>query len=120
MTAIKWFLFLPVGFALIFLAQVLAGLLIGCTAWWIGLPILFFFGVIVAMAGMIPVKMVSNPPVAASILLTLFIGVEIFALWSGFDALELREKVGRILVDVQLVIGALLGAQQEDEGPVTP
>ncbi len=81
--------------------------------WWIGLPLVFFFGVIVACAGIVPVKMTSEPKIAAAILLTLFVILECLALTSAFAGLSTKALIGRILVDIQIVIGALGGAMPQ-------
>ena len=113
MTILRWIGFLPLGLVLIVLVQTLAGLLVSNTAWWIGLPVLFFFGILSVMATMFPVKMAPKPPIAAAVLLTIFVVLEVISLWSGFSDLTAKEAVGRILVDIQLVIGAIVGAQKD-------
>ncbi|MCX6879376.1 MAG: hypothetical protein NTW21_37080 [Verrucomicrobia bacterium] len=104
-----WLTFLPCAAVLIAIAQLLAGLIVANSPWWLGLPLVFFSGVIVVMAGLAPVKMTSDPKVAATVLLTLFVLFETLALTKVFADHSAKELIGRILVDIQIIIGALMG-----------
>jgi len=113
MKILRWLIFLPCAAVFIAIAQLLAGLTVGHTPWWIGLPLVFFFGIIVAATAALPVKMTSDPKIAAAILLTLFVLFEALALTSVLAGLSTKELIGRILVDIQIILGALMGAMPE-------
>jgi FtsH-binding integral membrane protein len=115
MNALKWIAFLPLAALLIALAQLVTGMIIQNTPWWFGLPLVFFFGVIVAMAGMLPVKMVSDPKIAATVLITLFVLFEGISLMGVASSLPTKELIGRILVDIQILVGAFIGANQYEK-----
>ena len=113
MKILRWLTFLPCAAVLIAIAQLLTGLLVEHSPWWIGLPLVFFFGVLVVGAGMVPVKMTSDPKIAAAIMLTLFVLFEGLALTSLFAGLSTKDLIGRILVDIQIILGALAGAMPD-------
>jgi len=115
MKIFRWLTFLPCAAVLVAIAQLLTGLLVEHSPWWIGLPLVFLFGVLVVAAGMVPVKMTSDPKIAAAILLTLFALFEGLALTSVFAALSTKDLIGRILVDIQIIIGALAGAMPDGD-----
>jgi hypothetical protein len=114
MNALRWILFLPQAAILIGIAQLVTGLVVENTPWWLGLPLVFFFGVIVAMAGMAPVRMVSDPKIAAAIVITLFVLFEGIALAGAAPNLPTKVLIGRVLVDLQIFAGALAGAQKDE------
>jgi hypothetical protein len=113
MNSLKWFVFLPLAALLIALAQLVTGMIVQNTPWWLGLPLVFFFGVIVAMAGMLPLKMVSDPKIAATVLITLFVLFEGISLMGIASSLPTKGLVGRILVDIQILAGAFAGARRD-------
>ena len=117
MKVLRWLVFLPLAAVLIAIAQLLTGWIVGHSTWWIGLPVVFFFGVIVAGAGMIPVRMTSDPKIAAAVILTLFVLFEGIALAKSFGSFPVKELIGRILVDFQILVGALMGASPGGEQP---
>jgi len=114
MNALRWILFLPLAAILIGIAQLVTGLIVENTPWWLGLPLVFFFGVIVAMAGMAPVRMVSDPKIAAAVLITLFVLFEGIALTGVASDLSTKELIGRVLVDLQIVAGAFIGTKKNE------
>jgi len=113
MNALRWILFLPLAAILIGIAQLVTGLVVENTPWWLGLPLVFFFGVIVAMAGMAPVRMVSDLKIVAAIVITLFILFEGIALAGVASDLPTKELLGRVMVDLQIIAGALVGARKD-------
>jgi hypothetical protein len=115
MNAFKWIVFLPLAALLIALAQLVTGMIIQNTPWWLGLPLVFFFGVIVAMAGILPVKMTSDPKIAATIVITFFVLFEGIALFGIAATLPTKELIGRILVDIQILAGAFAGAKRQNQ-----
>ena len=113
MNALRWIFFLPIAAVLIAGAQLVAGLIVQHAPWWLGIPLVFFLGVFVAMAGMIPARMTSDPKIAATIVITLFVLLEGTSLVGIASSLPAKGLIGRILVDLQILAGAFAGAKRQ-------
>ena len=113
MTALRWILFLPVAVILIGIAHSLTGLLSANAPWWIAIPIMIFFAVFLIMTSALPVKIAPVPLIGATILLTLFIPVEGFTLVSSFSLVTKTELIARILTDSYVILGAIIGTQNQ-------
>ena len=100
MSALRWITFIPLAAITISVAQLVTGFIAEKTAWWIGLPIIFFFGIIIAMATMVPVRWCPDVKIGAGVILSLFLLLELVALFSQFEWLSVPERVGRILTDI--------------------
>jgi hypothetical protein len=107
MTALRWFAFLLVGIVTIAIAQLLTGMLAKAAPWWISVPLVLFFGVVLTIATIVPVTMAPNPKIGATILLTLLLLFEIIVLVSQFPEMTVDERIVRILTDIYLCSGAL-------------
>ena len=107
MTILRWLAFLPIGLISIVITLFLTGALAEVAPWWISVPLVLFFGVILTMATILPVSIAPSPKIAATILLTLFLLFELIALFSQFGDMTGAERAVRILTDIYLCIGAI-------------
>ena len=79
MKILRWLFFLPIGFVLMGIAQFAVAFVAERTSFWVGAPLILFFGVLIVAASMIPCRIAPNPKVGAAILLTLFVLFELLS-----------------------------------------
>ena len=108
MRTIRWITFIPLAAITISVSQLVTGFIAEKMVWWIGLPIIFFFGIIITMATMVPVRWCPDVKIGAGVILSLFLLFELVALFSVFGLLSPAERVGRVLTDIYLVIGGII------------
>ena len=113
MKILRWLFFLPIGFVLMGIAQFAVGFVAERTSFWVGAPLILFFGVLIVAASMIPCRIAPNPKVGATILLTLFVLFELLSLYSFLPSAHLFPAVARLYADVALVLGGVIGAHSE-------
>ena len=106
---LRWLVFLPVGAVLVGLAQIGVVTTAEGISWWVSAPLIIFFGVIPAGAGLIPTLIAPNRKIGATILLTLFILFEVIALLSAFHAMTLYPFIMRVYADIAIITGAISG-----------
>ena len=119
MTLLRWITFLPVGGVLIATAQFLAITVAEAIAWWISAPLILFFGALIAMSSLIPVRIAPNRLVGAAILLALFILFEGIALASILPQTQFYPGIIRVYTDVAIVAGAIIGVKLDRDGDFT-
>ena len=110
MKILRWLVFLPVGAVCIALAQFVVALIAENLMWWVGAPMILFFGAVIAMASMVPSRIAPDPKVGATVLLTLFALFEVFALVSFLPKATIFPAIARLYADVVLVIGGVAAA----------
>ena len=106
---LRWLVFLPVGAVLIAIAQVSVVMTAEGSSWWVSAPLIIFFGVIPAGAGLVPTIIAPNRKIGATILLTLFIFFEGSALLSAFYDMTFYPFVMRVYADIAIIFGAIGG-----------
>jgi hypothetical protein len=106
---LRWIIFLPVGAILVGLAQIGVVTTAESMSWWLSAPLIIFFGVIPAGAGLIPTLIAPNRKIGATILLTLFILFEVIALLSSFTVMALYPFIMRVYADIAIIVGATSG-----------
>jgi hypothetical protein len=111
LTILRWFTFLPLAALLIIIAQTITDLIAQHLPWWISMSLVLFFGIFIALAGMLPVNVAPNGKVGAWIIVSLFVVIEIV----GFLAVAPHYNVPRFLVhlytDIAIIAGAFIAAQ---------
>jgi hypothetical protein len=107
MTILRWLVFLPIGFITIAITQFLTGFMAELAPWWISVPLVLFFGVILTIATIIPVNIAPNPKIGSTVVLTLFVLFELIALFDQFGDMNGAERTVRVLTDIYLCIGAI-------------
>lgn len=110
MKTLRWLTFLPVAAILIGVAQLVTGGIATALPAWIAVPLVFFFGIVIALATMVPVRWTPNHKIAATILLSVFLLLEAVALLSQVGGISIAQVIVRILTDIFLVLGALAPA----------
>jgi hypothetical protein len=113
---LRWLVFLPVGAVLVGIVQVGVVTIAERISWWVSAPLIIIFGVIPAGAGMIPTIIAPNRKIGATILLTLFILFEGFALMSSFHNMALYPFIMRVYADIAIIAGAIVGAVYYERG----
>lgn len=116
MKVLRWIVFLPVGAFLVALAQLVVGLVAERATFWIAAPLILFFGAVIAMAAMLPCRIAPDPKVGATIFLTLFVLLELFALASFLPNAPAFPAIARLYADVVLVIGGIIGGSMRPKG----
>lgn len=115
MNVLRWIVFIPYGFITIAIAQFVTGSMAEKMNPWISIPMVIFFGIIVAMATGFPVLFAPEPKIAAAILLTLFLIFEFTTLISHISTMKAHVIAIRILTDIYLVIGGIFSATMKDK-----
>jgi len=118
MKLLRWIAFLPVGALLIALAQLAVAFVAERAPFWTAAPVILFFGAIIAMAAIVPCQIAPDPKIGATILLTLFVFLELVALASFLPKAPVFPAVARLYADVVLVIGGFIGGSIRPEAGV--
>jgi hypothetical protein len=79
-----------------------------------------FFGIIVALAGMIPANIAPNPKVGGSIIAVLFIFLEAFSLIGSIPDMTWPEIIIRIYTAIAVVAGCVVAATNNPEFKLKP
>ena len=108
---LRWLVFLPVGAALIGIAQAIVITTAEGSSWWVSAPLIIFFGVIPVGAGLVPTIIAPKRKIGATILLTLFILFEGGALLSSFRDMALYPFIMRVYADIAIILGAIGGGK---------
>jgi hypothetical protein len=110
-------LFVPTAAVLIALAQVAVVSFAERVAWYISAPIIVFFGVILAAAGMVPVQIAPDGKVRASVIVSLFVLFEVVALLSFIPDSPLHSVIARLYADLVIVLGTVAGTSDRQPAP---
>ncbi len=114
MIILRWIAFLPAAAVLVATAQLITGLVAESMAWWISMPLVVIFGVLIAIAANIPCGMICpTPKIGSTIFLTLFILLESVAFLGSVKEMTWPVLVIRLYTDVVIVVGAIGAATQE-------
>lgn len=108
MKVIRWIVFIPLGMALMWIAQWAVGALVGTTQWWFSAPFILLFGALVAFAGAAGPWVAPNRQLAAAVLATLFVGFELLSLsvlLQHWQEAGIYQIVIRLYTDFTLLIG---------------
>lgn len=116
MKVLRWMIFLPVGASLIALAQLVVAFVAERVVFWVAAPVILFFGAVIAMASIAPCRIAPDPKVGATILITLFVLFELFALASFVPKASLFPTIARLYADVVLVVGGFIGGSMQPDG----
>ena len=116
MIILRWVAFLPAAAVLVAIAQLITGIIAESMAWWISMPLVLFFGVIIFAAAMIPCGMICpTPKIGLTIFLTLFIPLEAIALFGSASEMTWPVLIIRLYTDIAVAFGAIGAATQEDQ-----
>lgn len=107
--ASTWVTFFPMAIILISFSGLLL-MWIGEWPWWISLPLAIFLLPLPALAAYWPVSFPSNPKLAAMILITFWILLEVFTLTMKGLTLPWHQNVIRFLIDAAVISGATWAA----------
>lgn len=119
MIIFRWILFLPAAALLFALAQSTTGIIAESLAWWISMPLVLIFGVLIAISAYIPCGMICpNPKTGSTIVLTLFIFLEGITFISSFKEMTWPTLLIRLYTDVVLVFGTIGAATQENQATI--
>ncbi len=110
MKIIRWISFLPVALVVICVAQLLTGAIADKFSWFWGVPLLFFSGGLIAVGSGASVSIAPTPKIGAAIVLTLFLLLEVIALFTSVSRMSTAGFVIRLYTDVVIVLGALIPA----------
>jgi len=108
---LRWVAFLPIGFVLIAIAQVVVVTAAERVPFWLAGPLILLFSVLIALATAVPVRIAPNPVVGAAILLTLFMLFETVALVTFLPRTTLFPAVARLYSDVVLMCGGIFATR---------
>lgn len=110
----RWVAFLPLAALAVGAAQLAVALVTERIPQWIAVSVCSFIGTAAAMAIFQICRMTSDRKVAATIFLTLFVPLEILALYSGHLASSGFSLIMRLWCDLGIMVGALVAGQKDD------
>ena len=115
MIVIRWIAFLPTAAAFVAIAQFITTNIAESAVWWASIPLVLFFGVLIAGATYIPCGvMCPTPKIGSTIFLGLFILLELIALFGSVSQMTWLVLIIRLYTDILVVLGAVGSAIQDD------
>jgi hypothetical protein len=114
--ASAWVTFFPMAIILIAFSGVFL-MWIGEWPWWISLPVAFLLLPLPALCAFWPVGYTQNPKVAATLVITFWVLLEVFTLSTKGLTLPWHQNVIRFLIDAAVVAGATLAAVRRSQAP---